>query len=152
MKELIDLKESNGTLLWLRWFWRGRKKKNKVKNKREKGWEMCLVKRKRRREKIGGTRSIVFSLGPTNHQNGEKIREKTCVDVHLILGASLFVLLPPSSSSFFFFFSLLLLAFFLHFDFFSFSFSFLLAPFFHGACFLFFSLIFCSLFIYLLLI
>ena len=52
----------------------------------------------------------------------------------------------------FFFFWLLLLAFFLHFDFFSFSFSFLLAPFFHGACFLFFSLIFCSLFIYLLLI
>ena len=28
-----------------------------MKNKREKGWEMCLIKRKRRREKIGGTRS-----------------------------------------------------------------------------------------------
>ena len=121
-----------------------------MKNKREKGWEMCLVKRKRRREKIGGTRSIVFSLGPTNHQNGEKIREKTCVDVHLILGASLFVLLPPSSSSFFFRSSCLLSFFILT------SFPFLLVfyslLFFTGLVSFFFSLIFCSLFIYLLLI
>ena len=45
--------------VWLEWFW---KKKKKVENKRENGWDWCLVGRGRRRENWWGR--AIFPMGP----------------------------------------------------------------------------------------